>query len=302
MSSGIFVRELIESLQRENVENDVHVIRGREAAWRYGTAPLAVAWRQVRGRYDLVHAHYGLSAAVVAGWPIPLVVTYHGSDLNIPWQRVISRWAGRRAAARIVVSRKLSERLGLPGTDVIPCGVDTGVFRIGDRQQARASLGWDPEKPYVLFPGDPRQAVKNHDLFRATMSRLEATGRSPEEVKLDGSVARELVPIVMIASDVMLLTSHTEGSPQVVKEALAAGLPIVSTDVGDVAEVTETVSPGGICPPDADALARAVSRVLEHPCRSDGPQRIRALGLEWGQIARRVRMVYDRVISRANAA
>jgi glycosyltransferase involved in cell wall biosynthesis len=94
----------------------------------------------------------------------------------------------------------------------------------------------------------------------------------------------------MSAADCLLLTSSVEGSPNVVKEALACDLPVVSTDVGDVAELLAGVAPSAVCPPDASLLARALLECVDPPRRSNGREVSAALDEE--EIASRLLAVY----------
>src|SRR5437868_12521083 len=89
----------------------------------------------------------------------------------------ISRWLCRRVDAVIVKSEEMKK--AAPGGDtvfVIPNGVDFELFRPIPRAQARAALGWDQDRRYILFGNDPRRTVKNFPLARATVERLHARG------------------------------------------------------------------------------------------------------------------------------
>jgi glycosyltransferase involved in cell wall biosynthesis len=88
------------------------------------------------------------------------------------------------------------------------------------------------------------------------------------------------MPELMSAADCLLLTSAIEGSPNVVKEAVACGLPVVSTDVGDVAEILSDVDPSWVCAPDLAALANALVECLTERRRSNGWERSAWLGHE----------------------
>ncbi len=76
--------------------------------------------------------------------------------------------------------------------------------------------------------------------------------------------------VLMSASDCLLHTSAVEGSPMVVKEALMCNLPIVATPVGDIPERLEGVDPSWLCPPEAEAFARALRECAAAGRRSNG--------------------------------
>ncbi len=88
---------------------------------------------------------------------------------------------------------------------------------------------------------------------------------------LNGEVDPLRVPELMNASDCLLIASDTEGSPTVLQEALACGLPVVSVDVGDVAARLAGVSNTCIVPRDAAAIAHALVELTTLPLRSNGP-------------------------------
>src|SRR5207245_888140 len=195
--------------------------------------------------YDIVHAHYGLSA--LPAWfrlHAPLVMTLHGGDLlGGPLERLCSRVIWRFADAVIVVSEEMRRRV--PGI-VIPCGVDLNLFRPYNRDAARARLGWPPGKRLILFPFDPKRPVKRYDLAKAAVDRLVEEGIGAELVTVFGVENREM-PWYYSAADAMILCSDREGSPTAVKEALACNLPVVANDVGDVRDILSGVAGARLC-------------------------------------------------------
>jgi teichuronic acid biosynthesis glycosyltransferase TuaC len=106
-------------------------------------------------------------------------------------------------------------------------------------------------------------------------------------------VPPEQIPTLLSAADCLLLTSSVEGSPNVVKEALACNLPVVSTDVGDVSKLLSDVRPSAVCPPDASELARALLECVDPPQRSNG--RAMTAALDEDEIAARLLSIYRSV-------
>lgn len=246
--------------------------------------------------WDLVHAHYGLTGfAATMQRRRPVVVTYHGSDTVGARNRFISSLAGSRAAWRIFVSPALERRLLSPRdgrSSVIPCGVDLDLFRSIPRDEARAMLGWSGSGLRVLFAAGFDNAIKNPELARAAVQRLPGV----ELIELKG-VERNRVPLLINASDALLLTSFREGSPQVVKEAMACGIPIVSTEVGDVRRVIGDTAGCAIVPPEVEAVSAALERALHHGERTNGRERVVDYGLK--RIAEQVHEVYREVLHAA---
>lgn len=294
---GIFVQEQVRALRTLGYTVDVEVIAQSHGRADYLRAVPRVRRRARSGGYDLVHVHYGLAAlaARYAG-PVPRVLTLHGSDVQVPWQWRMTRigWGG--TAARIYVSRRLAQAAGEPDGIVIPGGVDLDLFAPVDRTDARRRLGLPTDGPLALFGGRTDQPAKGYDLFRATLDELRTRGVTVAELLIASPrVDRAEVPLKFAAADVLLFTSRAghEGSPTVVKEAVAMGLPVVSTDVGDVAQVLADVTPSAVVPADPAALADAAYPLLRQPVRSTGAT------LSAEAAARRVAEVYERVLANA---
>jgi len=209
----------------------------------------------------VVHAHYGLTGVpALFRHNAPLVITLHGSDALVGWfEPLISRWACRRADATILVSRRMSHQI--PG-EVIPCGVDLGTFAPRDRAEARRRTGLTLENKYVLFPFDPQRKVKRFDLASAAVQRLAERGEHADLISVWKVNNREM-PWLYSAVDAMILCSDSEGSPTSVKEALACNLPLVTTDVGDVREITDGIAGVEICARNPEALANGLTRAMQ---------------------------------------
>jgi teichuronic acid biosynthesis glycosyltransferase TuaC len=260
----------------------------------------------------LVHVFYGgVMAWRVTGWNarLPKVVTFHGSDLlgeNFSGQmrkwisRVgicCSRRAARRADGVVLVASRL--RQALPGglddrkLRVIPCGIDLERFRGLDQAECRRKLGWASAGFHVLFASNNGDPVKRPELAQAAVKRLNAGGSQAELHLLQG-VRYADVPEWMNAADVLLLTSAHEGSPTVVKEALACGLPVVSVDVGDVAERIQGLAGCHLAEPEPEALASRLRDVQRFGRRVlPGP---RVQDFDARTIARRLDRFYREVL------
>jgi glycosyltransferase involved in cell wall biosynthesis len=309
---GAFVRSQVESLAALGVENTVYEIEGWRGAWRYARAAAEVPALARRARVDLVHAHYGLSGAAALGvQDVPLVVSFCGDDLlgrpdsqgrilaRSRWLARLSHAAARRAAAVIVKSEEMRRHLPeIAAVDVIPNGVDLERFRPEPRDEARRSLGWPAQADVLLFAADPDEPRKNVALAREVESRLRSRGRDAILQICHGRPQTEVVQ-AMNAADALLLPSFHEGSPNVVKEAMAVNLPVVAAPVGDCAERLAGCAPGAVVERTADAFTHAVEEVLQSGTRSNGRERIAPL--ELSAVARRVLAIYERVLaSRTN--
>lgn len=210
---------------------------------------------------DIIHAHYGLSGLLCTlQHTTPVVVTYHGSDLNSRGTLLLCRLAMRKAAYNIFVNESLWKKRtkATKNTIILPCGIDTQLFSPSDRAEARRQLGLQPDGLYILFSGAFNNKVKNAPLAKEAcllipnVELLELCDRSRKEVAL-----------LMNAADVLLVTSYHEGSPQVVKEALACNLPVVSVDVGDINLLLTSTKGGIISEPSPQAIASALVHFLD---------------------------------------
>src|SRR5262249_14712379 len=214
---GTFVWQQAEQFRQFGHTVDVINILGFRSKLNYLKGALEVLRKTRRTVYDVVHAHYGLSA--FPAWfrlRAPLVMTLHGGDvLGGSFENFCSWGIWRFTDAVIVVSEQM--RRQIPGI-VIPCGVDLKVFRPYDRDEARARLGWPKDKYLILFPFDPARIVKRYDLAKAAVEQVVQAGVGAELVTVFSVENREM-PWYYSAADAMLLCSNREGSPTSIKEA-----------------------------------------------------------------------------------
>jgi len=297
---GIMTRRQVESLGLVDVAADVLAFGGGARAYlRPAVRMLGLNFGP--HRYDLVHAHTGHSGLLSClQLRYPVVLTYVGYDLDVPaedregartkLERLVFRYLSVVVAGTIAKSARGRARVpGRARNALLPNGVDHELFRPLPRDEARRRLGWD-DRPRVLFAADPRRFTKRFELAREAVEL--AREQIPDlELAVCDSVEPDDVPLWMNAADVLLLTSVAEGSPNVVKEAMACDLPIVSVDVGDVAEVTSGARHCHVCPPDPAALADALRSVVAAlPDRSDGRSRVAHLRPE--RTSRRLLEIY----------
>ena len=242
---------------------------------------------------DVIHAHYGL-CGLLAGLQrrVPVVTTYHGSDINVKKNRPFSILAMALSRYNIFVSKK-TLKIASPKKKyaLIPCGIDLSELQLTQKQDARKQMNLDEHRRYVLFAGAFDNAVKNADLAKEAVSILDDV----ELLELKG-YSRDQVNLLMCAVDVFLMTSHSEGSPQVIKEAMACGCPIVSVEVGDVAEAIAGIDGCYIAEPCAEKIAALLEKAMAYSCRTEGRKRILELGLTNDQVATKLHSIYQSMI------
>jgi glycosyltransferase involved in cell wall biosynthesis len=282
-----FIVRQVEFLRRAGIDIDVFSFRGARNPINY-----LRAWRRARrtlrnGTYDLIHAQWGQSAPTVLPTRLPLVVTFRGGEgegivgddgtytFSGEVLRLVSAYVARRADELVVVSAHMREYLPSRCTHVIPSGLDFSRWPLIPKEEARRELGLPQDKRLVLFAGNPAEARKRYTLAAQVVSKLPPDVAA--ELVVAWRVPHRQVPLFMNACDALLFVSMYEGSPNVVKEALACNLPVVSVVVGDVAERLAGIDGCAVCDSDPDRLAGALAEVLRRGGRTDGRTAVREL-------------------------
>ena len=288
-----FVVSQVGFLRKAGVDVEVFFYRGEWRLWRYAKAAWALRKKVRRNSYDLVHARFAQAGLIAAAQrTLPFVVTYGGTDvlgrrnaqgrllLRGVIQRLVACRVARLAAANIVVASHLARALGVAEAHVVSSGIDLDLFRPIDRDEARRRLDLPLEQNLVLFVGDPKDPrdKKRYSLARRVIDR--ATGSYPDiHLVAVHNHPHTAMPLFMNAADVLLFTSRSEGSPNVVKEALACNLPVVSVDVGDVRTRLSGIEGCVVsATDDPDRLAQGLLQVLDRGRRIEGRRAVEHLG------------------------
>jgi glycosyltransferase involved in cell wall biosynthesis len=298
--SGAFVEQQVEQLRVLGHLVDVLHFPGYRSRLEYLKAAVEVFRRTRHKRYSVVHAHYGLTGLpALFRSSTPLVISLHGSDALIGWRGPLLSWvACKFADATIVASSKIARRI--PG-DVIPCGVDLAVFEPKPKAEARQRLKLELDRKYVLFPFNPIRGIKRFDLASEAVAKLADEGVDIELLTVSKIPNREM-PWYYSAADVMILCSNSEGSPTAVKEALACNLPVVSTNVGDVTEITQGIAGVQLTEQTAASLAGALKQVLHPPAGFVFNGRTAMERYSQPKMVQAILRVYRRVIERRTGA
>lgn len=243
----------------------------------------------ISNEYDLVHAHYGLSGLMACmQFFKPVVVTFHGCDVNDPKTRWISRLAYRLCKHAVFVEAGMAPKINaFKKQSVIPCGVDTDVFKPMDKQEARKLLNLAPGAKVALFSSAFDVPVKNYPLAKTVCDVIP--GLQLIELKNYG---RAQVSLLLNAVDFLLLTSIREGSPQVIKEALSCNCPIVTTRVGDVEARLSGAAETYVCMHEPADLIEKINLVLASGARASGRDNIFRDGLDLEAIANKMNTIY----------
>ncbi|MGD8117110.1 glycosyltransferase [Vibrio sp. TRT 29B02] len=241
---GVFVKELVECVildQRIDQVSVFNIDEVRSSFLKYILSVFSLFYALKRQKVDVINVHYGLSFVPLFFllpyiWfnRIKVVSTFHGSDLmGIKLVNIISNLAIFFSNQSIIVSKCMIDYIWTfqrNDVRVVSCGVDA-IFKYVDRPK------WDRcHKLTVIFPSSPSRPEKNYHLFRDVVERLMLKRVDVEEICFE-NLSRIQIFNALSDANILFLSSLREGSPQVVKEAVLTGLPVISTDVGDVVDI-----------------------------------------------------------------
>ena len=295
---GPVVGNQAEALRTEGVEVDLYLLKGKGIkGYLRNVKPLRHYLQE--HKYDAIHAHYSLSAFVASlAGAKTLAVSLMGSDVKeAGWYKFIIRlfaWLFSWKAI-IVKSQDMYRSLGIKSAIVIPNGVNMDRFQPMDKTECQKCLGWTNNKQqttnairHILFPADASRPEKDFALAQTAVANIPNAALHA----FDNTPNTE-TPYWYNAADVVLMTSKWEGSPNVIKEAMACSRPIVAVNVGDIAERTSGVEGCYVAQSrDPEELASLIEKALSFS-QTNGRERIIADGLDSHDVNHRLIEVYN---------
>jgi teichuronic acid biosynthesis glycosyltransferase TuaC len=263
--------------------------------------------------FEIIHAHYGLSGMIslICRKREKLIVSFMGDDLVGSnnkngtlkiWSRLLVKINVLLARYfydyTIVKSVEMGNKL-LKNTpfSLIPNGVNTEKFYSIEQSEARKQTGVSPDNKILLFVSDPGREEKNFSLSEKAVEKL---ARKEAILRPVSNLSTEILNLNYNAADLLLLTSYHEGSPNVVKEAMACGCPVVSTDVGDVKWLFGETKGNYLTTFDAADVAEKIGLAIEFRSQfgyTDGRKRIEQMELSSAKISEKIRNVYQLLIA-----
>lgn len=311
-----FVTEQGESLRALGCEVEYFLVRGN-----YLRAVKALKRKIREYKPDIVHAHFGLSAITAELQSIvPVVTTFHnGETLN--WHvNLLTSFFSQRAKHVVYVAQHIYDLVYFKAKkfSIIPCGVNMDDCHVINQTTARQQLGFEDGVKYILFGGGFSNLRKNYAILRDAVERIEQAPWVPVEcgercgnivcLEMKGLSRAECV-LRMNACDLFALPSHSEGSPQALKEAMACNCPIVATDIADVRTLLGDL-PGHYIlrnprktherwdadEKSLDEMVVLLQEVLRFKERTNGRERILELGLSNEQVAERLMAIYKQLV------
>lgn len=311
-----FALEQGESLKGLGCEVEYHPIRGN----------YILALRDLKKKIrsfqpDIIHAHYGLSAiTALLQSKVPVVATFHNGETLNWFVNFITSLFSFRAKHVVYVAQHIRDLVYFKAKSytIMPCGVDMNDCILENQHIARQQLGFDANLKYILFGGGFDNLRKNYALLRQAVQEIEQQDWTPVEggercgnivcLEMKGLSRAECV-MRMNACDLFALPSHSEGSPQALKEAMACNCPIVATDMADVRTLLGDL-PGHYIlrnprptherwDADENSLSEMVDllkQALLFNNRTQGRERILELGLSNELVAEQLINIYNQVL------
>ena len=258
--------------------------------------------------YDILHVHYGISGlvALMTRTPIPKIISLMGSEIlgteyrqnkKLSFQGklipLVVKLSLKYYDAIIVKSKNIADRVAKFNPVVIPNGVSFDKFKPLDQMEARRMLCIDKNKTVLLFPANKNRLEKNFQLFEKAVMDLKLDNC---EILWFDNIKHDKTIYYYNAADVVVLTSLHEGSPNVIKEAMACNVPIVSTDVGDVKEVIGDTEGCFVSSFNLEDLKSKLEMALKFAKRTSGREHIRHL--ESHLIAEKLSEQYKKILTK----
>jgi teichuronic acid biosynthesis glycosyltransferase TuaC len=289
-----FVFEQIESVKnRYSIEFDTLQVKGKGALGYLKNLKIIKA-KIKEYKPDLIHAHFGLSGLLAnLQRTVPVVTTYHGSEISTFIVNFLSSLCAVLSGYNIYVAQHIRNKMFYkPGKNykIIPCGINLNVLKEVNKELSQSKMNLNKENINIVFSGAFDNPVKNYTLAK------NAVGLIPEMpinlVELKGYNRKE-VNYLLNACDVLLLTSISEGSPQVIKEAMACNCPIVATDAGDIKEIISGTDGCYLTSSEPEDVAQKIRIAVKFAGRTKGREKI--LKFDNNIISEKIYSVYKEV-------
>lgn len=284
-------------------------------------------------KYDIIFSHYWISGATGITlqklWNIPHITMYHTlglikntlstgenePEIRLKTERDLAINSQQIIATTPQEKTLLNREFEIPGERicVIPCGVNTALFRIINKNLSRRKLGLEDAEKVVLFVGRLEELKGIDRLIEACALlkeiknfKLLIIGGGGEDSKLKKSLKQKTtdlslknnvqfidavpqneLPYFYNAADVFVLPSYYESFGMVALEALACGTPVVASNVGSLEEIIQAKTSGFVMRDNSPGLiAQGISQVLLQPWQFE-PANIRrtVIQYDWQNIA-----------------
>lgn len=289
-----FVFEQIESVKNKyDIEFDIMQIKGK------GTLGYLRNLKKVKAKIkeykpDLIHAHFGLSGLLSnLQRTVPVVTTYHGSEICTFTVNLLSSLCAMLSRYNIYVARHIRDKMYYEpkkNYEIIPCGINLDDLKEIDKELSQSKMNLNKENINIVFSGAFDNSVKNYNLANAAIRLIRDMAINLVELK---GYNRSEVNYLLNACDLFLLTSKSEGSPQVIKEAMACNCPIVATDAGDIREITSGTEGCYMTSFEPEDVAQKIRSAIKFGRRTKGREKIKRF--DNYLIAEKVYSIYKKI-------
>ena len=289
-----FVKAQAVSLINEGVKVDFFLIK-KSGILGYLRSIFELIRFTKKRNYDIYHAHYSFSGYVASfARKKPLIVSLLGTDvIQSSFSRLILRIISNIFNWKhiIVKSDEMRNLLNIKNIKVVPNGVNFDTFHPINQKKARLILNWDLSEKIILFNGSKSNPIKNYKLAYNAVNLCDQKIKMVEIKNL----TQEELNLYYNACDLFLSTSHWEGSPNTIKEAMACNTNIVSTNVGDVQYLFGEQKQNRVCPFDPEILSSAINQsLIGKKDSNEGRQRLIQLSLQSTDVARKIINLYKK--------
>ena len=291
-----FIQSQAESLRKLGHTIDYYPIKGKGIGGYISNIPQLKHFIK-KGNYDLIHAHYSLCimVAILCFVKVPIVGSFMGNDIlgeynskgkflikSLPIM-LLSILVQPFLSYAICKSKDMSKLIYFVPYQIIPNGIDLEIFK-------PLALKLDTNKKRILFLGDKYDINKNYKLLNEAIKYIKHYNI---EIIAPYPLPQSEIVELFSEVDVFVLCSIVEGSPNVIKEAMACNCPIVATNVGDVSWLLADLDGHYICKYDPIDLASKIEQAIEFGQRTEGRRRIIELKLDSKSIAQRIEKMYE---------
>jgi len=309
---GIFVKEQVDSMRAAGVLTDVYFINGIENRFNYFKSIIDLVKKIKCKKYNLIHAHHSYCifpikiAKIITGVKAPVVFTFHEGEVHLRnklslkntdfikrlvFSKKVKSMALKMVDLVIAVQEEMIKRLNFNGKSIVlPCGVDTDLFKPMEKEWCRKRLNLPHDKKIIFFPASPANKQKGFDILREAIKYLD---RKDLHSVVGGNILHEDMTYYMNAADVVVQLSIFEASPSVLKEALAVNVPLVFTDAGDTKMIVGNTKGCFLCKRSLKDVALKLEKAINCDGACNGRHHIFEINLTLKAVSESIIKVYS---------
>ncbi len=270
-----FVTEQGDELARQGVEVDYFPIKGKGLTG-YLRNLSSLKQKIITGNFTLIHAHFGLSGALaLLQRKLPVVITFHNGETLTFKGNLISSIASLFSVYNIYVAQHIFDLTYFKkkkNYSIIPCGINLNDIKIIPKEEAKEKMHLPDNKINVLFGGNFHNLRKNYQLAKQSIDLLPRN-YNINLIELKGYNRNEVTNL-LCGCDLLFLPTKSEGSPQIIKEAMACNCPIVATNVADIEQIIQGTEGCFLTDFEAENIKEALLKAIKFESRTNGREKM----------------------------